>query len=145
MWAKARALAIFLPLPLSICSGGGAKINTSNSFYTYQGVKKCFFIRVWPSSRAKFPRILLHVTQTKKVLSYTFAKNRINFDKLQGFQVPLISPNALIIDLYIIQSAKTYFIGLEYDYISIHESSLLLFQFEAYDGAFSFMCRIKFP
>ena len=70
---------------------------------------------------------------------------RINFDKLQGFQVPLISPNALITDLYIIQSAKTYFIGLEYDYISIHESSLLLFQFAAYDGAILLMCRIKFP
>ena len=55
----------------------------------------------------------------KKIQSYEFAKNQgTNFDKLQGFQVPLISPNALITDLYIVQSSKTYFIGLEYDYIS---------------------------
>ena len=48
----------------------------------------------------------------KKIQSYEFAKNQgTNFDKLQGFQVPLISPNALLTDLYIVQSATKYFIN----------------------------------
>ena len=48
----------------------------------------------------------------KKIQSYEFAKNQgTNFDKLQGIQVPIISPNALITDLYIVQSATIYVIN----------------------------------
>ena len=51
-------LSIFCP-PLSICRRGGAKINTSKSFLRIWREQKRFFIRDWPSSRAKFPQILL--------------------------------------------------------------------------------------
>ena len=80
----------------------------------------------------------------KKIQSYEFAKNQgTNFDKLQGFQVPLISPNALLTDLYIVQSATKYFINFII-YIYLY-SNFLLFQFEAYDGGIWFVCRINFP
>ena len=132
-----RARAIFFALPWGFpappsCIQAGAKNKHKQVFFLrISREQKRFFIRVWPSSRAKFPQILLLVTPKKKSKLCICNKSKNQFDKLKGFQVPLISPNALITDLYIIQSAKTYFIGLEYDYISIHESSLLLFQFAA--------------
>ena len=111
----------------------GGEINISKSFLHILREQKMLF----HTSLILLMNKIFWNTSTcnteKKIQSYEFAKNQgTNFDKLQGFQVPLISPNALLTDLYIVQSATKYFINFII-YIYLY-SNFLLFQFEAYDG-----------
>ena len=90
----------------------GGEINISKSFLHILREQKMLF----RTSLILLMNKIFWNTSTcnteKKIQSYEFAKNQgTNFDKLQGFQVPLISPNALLTDLYIVQSATKYFIN----------------------------------
>ena len=134
----------FLP-PLWVYAGGGAKINTSKSFSRSWREQKRFFIRDWPSSRAKFPQILLE--KNSKLCICNKSKNQF----WQTSRIPSSFNLSKCPHNWLVHSSECknifYWLGIWlYNDIYLYMKAVYCyFNLQLMMGAILLMCRIKFP